>query len=193
MRNDTIASISNLETFTGQFGFKESLTLAAGGCWKRDLRVAGNVEEQAGGGIAEAFAEVIAEAAGIGLDVDGVEGLLAPVGGPAHFTLDGAGEFLLDEEGVGSSDGGCFPPDEVEDFMGEDAIEFWMMTEKRAVEDDEAAKEEGGGVHVIAAGVGADELATGRAEVRAEFDEDGLAGEFDGRFSQFEGRRCGRR
>jgi len=163
--------------------FKETSARAAGVRGQRDLGVPPDTEKHAGARIAKALAEVFAEAAGIDARVGGLERHLTPLGGPSHFARCAGREFPADQTRVLRAEGGRFPPDEVKDFMSQDAITLARFAEERAIENDQAPVQEGGRVDFRTAG----------AKIRPELDGNRIANELDPRVSQFEVRRCGRR
>lgn len=133
-------------------------------------------EGEGGGGVAEAFAEVKAPGAGAIAAVVRVKRAFARLGGPAEFAFGAAEGFAHDEgfprpaERVTEA---C--PDEVEDFVGEDAAEFVGIGEEGGIEDDAALGKEAGGLDFEAAARAGFEFAAMVGEVGLEVDFEGAA------------------
>jgi len=145
-----------------------------------------DLQKQASARIAEALANVIAEPAGVVANIVWVQCLLAPVGGPAHFAGRSSHEFLTNQAAVFLSNGWRFPPDEVENLMGQDAFAVALVAQQFLIQNDQPPMQKAGRMHLRAPLV---EFTPARAEIAPKLHVNGLAG----KLNQFQARRSGHR
>lgn len=129
-----------------------------------------------GGRIAEAFAGVLAPAASTEAEVVPGQLLFEEFGGPAEFAADTGLHFAFEEgfpivaRGVAEAD-----PDEVEEFVDEDAAALGGVAAQGGVEHEQTAARVAGGMDGCAGAGASFQAVADVAQVRAPLDADGFS------------------
>jgi hypothetical protein len=99
-----------------------------------------------GGSIAETFADITAPGGGTTADIGARELFFAPFRAPAKFTAGASRDFRC-QQGLPAPAGLVREtnPDEVKNFVHQDALEFPAARQESRIEQDPAARDMGGG------------------------------------------------